>query len=104
MADRISTIQSMLKKSPGDVFLRYSLAMEFFARGDHEQAIQEFSRCIQEDPAYLPAYVEAGKCLRAAGRIQQAIDMFKDGLRLAQTKGDRHTQDFIAQQLEGLVA
>jgi hypothetical protein len=32
MANRIKTIQSLLEKDPGDVFLHYSLAMEFCAR------------------------------------------------------------------------
>lgn len=121
MANRVKTIQSLLEKSPDDVFLHYSLAMELYAAslaaappdpgakpGDQtpaqlsELAQHHFGICIQLDPNYLPAYVELGKCHRSAGQFQRAREIFAAGLALAATQGQQHTQDYIRQQIEGL--
>lgn len=100
--DRIARIQSLLVKSPQDTFLHYSLAMEYVSAGRHDEAADAFRRCTQVDPNYLPAYVEGGKSLRSAGRIDEARAMFQQALQLAQAKGERHTADHVRQQLEGL--
>jgi tetratricopeptide (TPR) repeat protein len=122
MANRVKTIQSLLEKSPDDVFLHYSLAMELYAAsldaeaapapgakpGDQtpaqlsELAQQHFGICIQLDPNYLPAYVELGKCHRSAGQFQRAREIFAAGLALAAAQRQQHTQDYIRQQIEGL--
>ena len=100
--DRIEAIRSLLAKSPQDVFLHYSLGMELSAAGDRTGAAACFRRCIELDQQYLPAYVEAGKTLRAAGEIAAAREVLSAGLELARAKGDAHTADYIRQQLEGL--
>lgn len=100
--DRIAKLEAMIAKSPGDVFLHYSLAMECVSAGRFDQAAAQFSECIRLDASYLPAYAEAGKTLRSAGRIAEAREMFTRGLKLATAKGESHTADYIRQQLEGL--
>jgi Flp pilus assembly protein TadD len=102
MAGRIEAIQKMLRKNPDDTFLHYSLGMEYASAARCQEAMKEFRRCIELDASYLPAYVEAGKALRAAGRFEEARAMFSAGLALAGKKNEGHTQDFIRQQLEAL--
>ena len=102
MADRIKALQAMVAKNPSDVFLHYSLGMEYIAAGRLDDAVGEFWHCIKLDANYIPAYVEAGKTLRAAGRLDQARRMFSAGMELADAAGENHTRDFIQQQLEAL--
>lgn len=102
MADRIAAIQAMISKSPNDVFLHYSLGMEQVSQAQFAGAVEEFRRCISLDANYLPAYVEAGKALRSAGRLDEAREVFATGLELSAVAGERHMHDFIQQQLEGL--
>jgi tetratricopeptide (TPR) repeat protein len=102
MADRIQAIESMLEKTPNDVFLQYSLGMEYAAAERHKEAVKAFKRCIDLDEGYLPAYVEAGKCLRSGGDLDAAREMFARGMELATAKGESHVRDFIRQQLEAL--
>lgn len=102
MSERIARIMKMLQSSPDDPFLHYSLGMEYVSAGDPAAARAEFLRVLEVDPQYLPAYVEAGKCLRSAGELVQAREMFHKGKQLAQVRGDAHMVDFIVQQLEGL--
>jgi tetratricopeptide (TPR) repeat protein len=98
---RIDQIKNLLAKGE-EPFLLYSLAMELAARNQTDEAMATFNRCLEADPAYLPAYVEAGKTLRAAGRLGEARAMFQAGLELAAKKGEAHMRDYIQQQLEAL--
>jgi Tfp pilus assembly protein PilF len=102
MADRIAALQKLLARDERDVFLHYSLAMEYVSAGRHDLATAEFGRCIELDANYLAAYVEGAKCNRAAGQLDQARDMFARGLELAKRLGQKHSEDYICQQLEGL--
>jgi tetratricopeptide (TPR) repeat protein len=102
MSDRISAIKAMLEKTPDDVFLHYSLGMEYASAGRHDEGACEFRRCVELDGNYLPAYVEAGKCLRSSGRLAEAREIFAAGMALAAMQGQTHMQDYIRQQLEGL--
>lgn len=102
MADRIAVLLKLLARDDRDVFAHYSLGMEYFSAGRHDEAIGEFLRCIELDQKYVSAYVEAGKCLRAAGRLEEARAMLNRAMELAGQLGQSHTQDYIRGQLEGL--
>jgi len=104
MADRIAEIEKMLADSPDDVFLRYSLGMEYASADQFEQAVAEFRRCIELEAEYLAAYVEAGKCLRSAGELAEARKIFAAGMGLAAASGESHMRDFIQQQLDSIPA
>lgn len=102
MTNRIESLKTMLEKSPREIFLHYSLGMEYASAGSTDLALAEFRQCVELNPAYLPAYVEAGKCLRAAGKLADARQMFQTGLDLAAKQDQKHIHDFLQQQLEGL--
>ncbi len=100
MAERIEQIKSMLEKDPRDLFLHYSLAMEYASSERFDEAAEAFGKCLKLDDEYLPAYVEAGKSLRSAGRLDEARDIFAAALDVAIAKGETHMRDFVQQQLD----
>jgi len=102
MSERIERIRSMLRSNQQDVFLHYSLGMEYAGAELFDEAACEFNRCIELDGDYLPAFVEAGKCLRRLGRFDQARSAFTAGMELAARQGQAHTRDFIQQQIDAL--
>ena len=102
MADRIATIQAMLRENPDDVFLHYSLGLEYAGNGDHQKATEQFIECTRLDEGYLAAYVEAGKCLRSAGDLAAARERLAEALELAAMQGQEHTRDHIRQLLEAI--
>ena len=102
MTDRIAAIRALLKKKPDDVFLHYSLGMELASAGQFQRAVAAFRRCSEIDPEYLPAWVERGKCLRAAGRLDDARQTFTHAFQLAASAGETHTADSLKQQLQAL--
>ncbi|MHC4985966.1 MAG: tetratricopeptide repeat protein [Planctomycetota bacterium] len=102
MTDRIESIRALLAKDPEDVFLTYSLAMELAAAEQLDDALKTFARCVELDPSYLAGFVEAGKCARAAGHLDEAKKHFDRALELAKSAGETHTVDAVRQQLETL--
>jgi len=102
MTDRIDAIKELLAKDPTDVFLQYSLAMECVSAERTDEALEAFATCRQLDPNYTPAYVEAGKCARAAGRLDKAKQLFQQALELAENAGESHIADNVRQQLEAM--
>ena len=95
MPDRIATIQAMIARTPNDVFLHYSLGMEYITAGKFDEAVEEFRHCIRLNANYIPAYVEAGKALRSASKLSEAREMFAAGMELAAEGGEKHVRDFI---------
>lgn len=102
MSGRIEAILAMLEKEPDDPFLHYSLAMEYAAGGRPDAAAAAFRRCRELDEDYLPTYVEAGKALRAAGKLDDARRTFAEARDLAARLGETHVGDFVKAQLEAL--
>ena len=100
--DRIAAIQKMLAARGDDVFLHYSLGMEYVSAGRFDEAVESFRRCQQIDPGYLAAYVESGKALRSAGRLAEARQEFLRAMEVASAAGDKHVRDYVQQQLAGL--
>ena len=102
MSDRIETIRKMLAEQGEEVFLVYSLGMELASAGRFDAAAEQFRRCMELDTTYLPAYSEAGKALRAAGRLAEARDAFAAGMHLAEQARDTHLRDHLQAQLDAL--
>ncbi len=102
MNDRVRAILAMLESSPKDVFLHYSLGMEYAAAGLHEEAVAKFKECIAIDQGYVPAYVEAGKSLRHVGKLNDAREVFSTAMHIADAQGEKHITDYIKQQLESI--
>lgn len=90
--DRIATFRSFISKSPSDPFPRYGLAMEYKARGDQGEAWKVFEELLAGFPDYVPTYLMAGGTLVALGRKDEAADIYRKGIEVAQRGGDQHAR------------
>jgi Flp pilus assembly protein TadD len=99
---RKEQIETMLAENPTDPFLNYCLAMEWISSGDDEAAVRTFTRLIELDQNYVPAYLQAGQALSRRGRTDEARTMFRRGIEAAQRTGDQHAQGEMQGFLEGL--
>lgn len=102
MTDRIKQIEKLLAKEPGDVFLNYSLGMEYISAHKFDLAIETFAKCEALVPTYLPAKIEMGKALRSIGRLTQAREAFTRALQAATADDQQHVIDNIQAQLDSL--
>lgn len=99
---RREKIETMLAEDPGDVFLRYSLAMELDKEGDHESSLARFGELARENPPYVPAFFMAGQQLVRLGRLAEARAILQEGIAAADSQGDAHAAGEMSEFLASL--
>jgi thioredoxin-like negative regulator of GroEL len=100
--NRRAKIEAMLADDPGDVFLRYSLAMELDKEGEHEASLAKFGELTRENPPYVPAFFMAGQQLVRLGRVQEARAILRTGVEAARVQGDSHATGEMSEFLASL--
>ncbi len=97
---RKQQIEEMLEEEPDDTFLRYGLGMEYVGEGNQEAAVHCFRELLRLDATYVPAYLQAGQALVRLGRLNEARDLWREGVAAARQKGDQHAAD----EMQGMLA
>lgn len=82
----------MVEQAPANSFARYGLAMEYAKSADPSQAVAEFANLIKQDPSYVAAYYHGGQTLEKLGRLDEAKEMYEEGMAACTKKGDAHTR------------
>ncbi len=90
----------MVAQNPGPSFLRYGLAMEYKNAGDLESAMSAFRDLLASDPEYSAAYFHGGQTLEKLGKLEEARELYHQGLEVTERKGDLHTRDEIRGALD----
>jgi tetratricopeptide (TPR) repeat protein len=72
--------------------LRFSLGLEYSRLNQWEKAIDHLRHSVAADPAYSAAWRALGKALEAAGRADEALAAYRDGIAAAQRKGDKQAE------------
>lgn len=104
MTSRREKIEAMLAESPGDTFLRYSLALEMEKAGEHDGSLQRLAELMREQPPYVPAFLMAAQQLAGLERIEEARAALRDGIDAARTAGNAHAAGEMAELLARLGA
>ncbi len=91
MADR-KQLETMLEANPGDVFLRYALAMATAGEGDIDEAISLLAAINESDPDYVGAYFQRAQLLARDGEPEEAREVIEAGIAAAQRIGDAHNE------------
>ena len=81
--NRIEALLSMLQTEPQDVFLNYSLGLEYSANNNFSLAEEQFKKTIDIKPDYIPAFFHLGKLYEQAKKISEALSCYKQGLEFA---------------------
>jgi tetratricopeptide (TPR) repeat protein len=91
-ADRIAKLRAFVDARPQDPFPKYALALEHRNAGDHAQAWAVFERLLAEHPDYAAGYLHAGNALVAAGRREEAGEVWRRGVDVCSKQGDHHAR------------
>ena len=91
MSSRILELNALLAEDPADPFLKYALALELEKEGKTKEAGEQLLFLISETAEYLPAYYQAGRLLLLQGRMQDAVEVLRKGVLLAERQKNRHT-------------
>lgn len=101
---RREKIEAMLADEPGDVFLRYSLAMELDKEGNHDASLAQFDELTRDAPPYVAAYFMAAQQLARLERVNEARTYLRDGIEAARAQGNAHAAGEMSEFLASLGA
>jgi Tfp pilus assembly protein PilF len=100
---RILQILNMLEQNPKDCFLLHALGLENIKKGDLMEAQNLFERVLSHDPMYLGTYYHLGKLLEKKGKETKAIEIYEEGIKIAQQKQDFHSLNELRGALDDLM-
>lgn len=83
----IANLEKLLGGPRDGALLRFSLGNAWLD-ADPARAADYYRDAVERDPNYSAAWKGLGKALAAAGRPQEAIDAFRDGIAVAEKRGD----------------
>lgn len=95
-------LKNMVALNPRDSFARYGLAMEHANTGNLEQAVLEYRTLLELNPDYAAAYFHGGQALEKLGRVDQAAEMYRQGIETTARTGDQHTRSELQAALDML--
>jgi predicted Zn-dependent protease len=84
----VDNLEALLAQGQDSALLRYGLGGEYLRRGEPERAIGHLRRALAHDRRFSAAWKLLGQALAAAGRADEAIRTYEDGIRVAEAKGD----------------
>lgn len=87
--DRINALLSMLERGQDSALLRFSLGNEYASSGDPGQAVEHLRRALEIDRNYSAAWKLLGRSLAQLGLDEEAIAAYREGIGIAEKKGDR---------------
>ena len=85
----IASLSKLVDTPRDNALLRFSLGIEHLKSGEHDAAIAQFSAAVEKDPAYSAAWKLLGSALAEAGRKSEALTAWKQGIEVAEKKGDK---------------
>lgn len=88
MGSRVDALLGMLERGQDTALLRFSLGSEYLAAEDPAAASTHLERAVELDPAYSAAWKLLGRALTLAGRRDEAGNAYRQGIRVAEDKGD----------------
>lgn len=88
MNERIEKFTTLLAQGKDNVLLRYSLGLEYLNIKEYLLAIEHFAQAVALNPNYSAAWKGYGKALVGAQHWQQAIEIYMQGIEIAEKNRD----------------
>lgn len=82
-------LEGVLATGKDNALLRFSLGSEYLKSGDASLACAHLARALEHDPAYSAAWKLYGRALAEAGRAEDALRAYRQGITVAERKGDK---------------
>jgi len=84
----IANLQKLVGTPRDGALLRFSLGSEYLKLGDARNAGLHLAEAVARDPAYSAAWKLLGRALAADGQEAAALDAWRQGIAVAESKGD----------------
>jgi tetratricopeptide (TPR) repeat protein len=98
----LEQLRKLLAAEPNDPFTLYAIAQAHASRGEHDQAVEFYDRCIGADAGHVYAYYHKARSLIALDRLDDARAAIQMGLNAARNARDAHACSELEDLLESL--
>ena len=85
----LAQLQKLLDGGKDNALLRFGLGFEYLRAGDPGAAIAHLQQAVAFDPTYSAAASITMRWWEEAGRSQEALCAYRDGIAAAEKKGDK---------------
>ena len=84
----VEKFEKLLASGKDNALLRFTLGSEYLKRNDFEKATTHLRRAVEHEPKYSAAWKLLGKALTNSQRINEAELAYRQGIEIAEQKGD----------------
>ncbi|WP_372523732.1 tetratricopeptide repeat protein [Sulfuricaulis sp.] len=98
----LDNLESMLARGQDNALVRYGIGAEYLKLNQFDKAAEHLRKAVEKDPKYSAAWKLLGNALADAGRNDEAIKAYKDGIKVAEEKGDKQAAKEMAVFLKRL--
>ena len=85
----LTNLLRMLESGRDNALLRFSVGNEYLKEGRPDAAVEHLRAALKHDPAYSAAWKLLGGALEASGAPGEALDAYREGIAVAERKGDK---------------
>lgn len=88
MSSAIERFEALLAQGQDSALLRFSLGNACLKAGRLDEAILHLERAVEHDSRYSAAWKLLGQARVQAGRTDAAAEAYRQGIAVAETRGD----------------
>ena len=89
MSAAIKRFEDLLAMGRDSALLRFGLGSEYLKAGEPERALTHLRAALDFDIGYSAAWKLLGKSLAMTGHIDEALTAYREGIAIAEAKGDK---------------
>jgi tetratricopeptide (TPR) repeat protein len=102
LQERIAQFRKMANDDPDNELGHFRLGQLLLEDGQYEEAARSFRRTLELSPQFSKVYALLGNCLSQLGRRDDAVRVLKEGIAVADERGDNMPREEMAKLLKQL--
>lgn len=84
----IDNLLKLLESGQDSAMLRFGLGSAYLKQGDAAEAARHLAKAVELNPGYSAAWKLYGKAVAGSGDNARAIEVYRQGLEVAEQEGD----------------
>ncbi len=88
---RLELLRELATDAPDDSTTWFLLGRELLALDQSEEAVTAFEHAVAVEPAYTAAYRQLGNALERSDRLEEAAEVYRRGIEVAERTHDLQT-------------
>lgn len=102
LAERIAQFRKMATDDPENELGHFRLGQLLLEDGQFEEAIKAFRRTLELSPHFSKVFQLLGKCLIQLQKNSEAVEVLRQGIEVADERGDHLPREEMARMLTDL--